>query len=90
MSFGLPPYPNHGMLATDVRWRALCAELLLVALLLTCGACATWLIWSWRARFRYRHGLCVNCGYDVKRNTGTCPECGNRGQFHTRFGEMQS
>jgi hypothetical protein len=37
---------------------------------------AAWL-WSWwRTASRERMGLCVRCGYDLRENRDTCPECG--------------
>jgi hypothetical protein len=29
-----------------------------------------------RARRRRRMGLCAQCGYDIRANSGACPECG--------------
>src|SRR5262249_46089240 len=30
----------------------------------------------WRKRYRLRHGLCTQCGYDLRKSNGKCPECG--------------
>jgi hypothetical protein len=34
------------------------------------------LVRVWRRRRRLRRGLCVSCGYDLRGNSGRCPECG--------------
>ena len=33
---------------------------------------------------RMRHGLCLNCGYDLRSNAGECPECGQVASSDTR------
>jgi hypothetical protein len=34
-------------------------------------------VWVWqRRRRRIKRGLCVKCGYDLRRRAIACPECG--------------
>ena len=36
-----------------------------------------WLRRARRDRVRQRHGLCPQCGYDLRATPGRCPECGH-------------
>jgi hypothetical protein len=83
------PYPSHGMLATRVRWGSFVGELLLVCTLVASTAYAGWWTVTYQTRRRLRLGLCVTCGYDVKGESGVCPECGRPARVHRRFGALE-
>ena len=46
-------------------------------LLLTGAGPAWWLHRRRRRKHRLRHGLCRNCGYDLRATGDRCPECGH-------------
>jgi hypothetical protein len=44
------------------------------------------LIRALRKSIRRTHGLCLNCGYDLRASPTTCPECGQpTSSMHRRF-----
>lgn len=71
---------------TDPRWQKEPYRMVRVpywpAIVLAGGLSLPWLprrIRAWRTGRRFRHGLCMTCGYDLTGNTsGVCPECGKR------------
>lgn len=71
---------------TDPRWQREPFRTLRIpywpAILIGAALSLPWLprrIRAWRAGRRFRHGLCMTCGYDLTGNTsGICPECGKR------------
>lgn len=62
----------HTALTLSIRWPT--------ALILPAILPLIWLMQFVRHRrqvgARARHGLCRNCGYDLRASTGRCPECG--------------
>jgi hypothetical protein len=67
---------GHTILPTSIRWPFFLANIAV-------WSAATWCLLSLpaasralRRRRRRKRGLCHSCGYDIKANSGPCPECG--------------
>lgn len=51
-------------------------EFLLASLIPWAVLLTRWLYRMRRRRLRAEHGLCLECGYDLRASTERCPECG--------------
>ena len=72
---GIPPASGWGTLRYDGEWLHVPHWAVALPLLIPPAVA------FWRARRRRKRiaaGLCGGCGYDVRANTGRCPECGAR------------
>lgn len=81
--------PRLGLLHFDASWKSRASGTALGAqsdrtltvphgfvLLILLIPPLAWLTGSWRDRRRYPPGCCAACGYDLRANSGRCPECG--------------
>jgi hypothetical protein len=49
----------------------------LIALAFSVAPAVSWLRYGVRRRqWRLKHGMCLNCGYDLRASNDRCPECG--------------
>jgi hypothetical protein len=80
-------WPSQWVAPTDPNWFQVSGYRVDFPRTILVVACSViwvpWLLWvvhnqgrNKRRRWRSEHGLCAECGYDMRATPGRCPECG--------------